>query len=102
MSEEGTKLLLCRQCRAPKVDDRKYCSYCVGRDAVKCSPFRVRLAYKLLPAQWKQWFVFYSGYEKKYDELIPEHLREGDWITIAEANRPRPIGTTVMRGGEEE
>jgi len=82
MSEKKNKTLFCKDCRAPKVDDRKYCSYCVGRHDLKKCSFRVRMAYKLLPSQWKYWFVFHMGYEKEYDVVIPEHLRKGEWVTI--------------------
>lgn len=101
MSEEKNILLLCRQCRAPKVHGRRHCCYCVGRDAVKHCSFRMRMLYKLFSSYWKRWFVFYLGYEKRYDVQIPEHLREGDWVTIHEINNPNRMdgGMTCL---EEE
>lgn len=88
MSKAEPKILFCKQCRAPKVSDREYCCYCVGRYFLKKEPFRIRLAYRFLSQQWKLSFVFYIGYEKQYAQLIPEYLREGVWLNIQEINRP--------------
>ena len=82
------KILFCKQCRGIKVDDREYCSYCVGRHEVENSSFRVRLACRLLPSQMRYWFVFHLGYERQYEQLIPEHLREGKWLDIEQINAP--------------
>lgn len=88
MNEEEPEIIsFCKQCRAPKVVDREYCCYCVGRYEVKNSSLRVRMVYRLLPAQWKLWFVFWLGYSK-HVALIPEHLRVGDWRNIEAINRP--------------
>lgn len=81
----------CKRCRAPKVADREYCCYCVGRHEVKNRPLRVRVAYRLMPAQLKLWFVFHLGHDKQYAQLIPEHLRKGDWRNIEAINRPSEI-----------
>jgi len=88
MNGEEPDILFCRQCRAPKVGDREYCCYCVGRYFLEKEPFRVRLAYRLLPSQWKLSFAYWVGHEKQYPSLIPEHLREGEWRDIEGINRP--------------
>lgn len=87
MITEPEIISFCKRCRAPKVADREYCCYCVGRHGLKNNPFRVRVAYRLLPSQWKLWFVFWSGYSK-HVASIPEHLREGEWRNIEAINRP--------------
>lgn len=89
MREEEIEIIsFCKQCRAPKVVDREYCCYCVGRHEVKNSSFRVRMAYRLLPSQWRRMFVYHLGHDKQYAQLIPEHLRVGDWRDIEAINRP--------------
>ena len=82
------KVLFCKRCRAPKVDGREYCCYCVGRHELKRRSFRTRIAYRLLPSQTKHWFVFHLGYERQYEQLIPEHLWATEWLDIEEINRP--------------
>ena len=81
------KLLFCKQCRGIKVSNRKYCCYCVGRDEIKNSSFRVRIAYKFFPSSWKYWFIFHLGYDR-HEVLIPEHLREAEWLDIEQINAP--------------
>lgn len=89
MNKEIPEILFCKQCRAPKASDREYCCYCVGRHEVKNGSLRTRMAFRLMPSPLKQWFVFHLGRDKQYAQLIPEHLREGEWLNIEEINAPR-------------
>ena len=87
MNEEKVEIIsFCKECRAPKAD-KEYCCYCVGRYLMKNNPLRVRVAYRLLPAQWKLWFVFWLGHGQ-HVALIPEHLKVGDWRDVEAINRP--------------
>lgn len=88
MSGKSSDLLFCKQCRGIKADDREYCCYCVGMHEVNSSPVRVRVALRILPNPWRTWFVFCLGYGKRYKELIPEHLRNAEWLDIEEINKP--------------